>query len=175
MNVDQQFHRTRRRVRRFAERIISGLPWPAAVRLSSAPSPATLAAGANRRSVATEDPGRYGVPWQSAPADLQPLNCPALREHLDSERPPELVGENGEASLSSFEVTPPHSLEQGDRRQRGQRVEASDENEHCRPTPRLLLQKGCRRAAEDRADTLSDVKVTIIAGSEFRPKGVGKR
>jgi len=44
-----------------------------------------------------------------------------------------------QTALSSFEVTPPHSLEQGDRRERGQRVEASDENEHRGPTPCLRL------------------------------------
>jgi hypothetical protein len=52
---------------------------------------------------------------------------------------PSLVGENEENSLSFFEVAPPHSLEQGDCRERGQRVETGDDNEHCRPTPGLLL------------------------------------
>jgi hypothetical protein len=42
-------------------------------------------------------------------------------------------------SLSSFEVTAPHPPEQGDRCERGQRVEASDENEHCGPAPCLIL------------------------------------
>jgi hypothetical protein len=48
-------------------------------------------------------------------------------------------GEHSRQPLSSFEVTLPHSLEQGDRRERGQRVEASDENEHRGPAPCLLL------------------------------------
>jgi len=56
--------------------------------------------------------------------DWKKLNC-ASDDHRTL--PPECRRvEAKRISLSSFEVTPPHSLEQGDRRERGQRVEASD-------------------------------------------------
>jgi len=73
------------------------------------------------------------------PGGARSGGCQAVAERRRRHR----ASQAGQSFLSRwgwrFEVMPPHRLEQGDRSERGHRVEASDENEHGGPAARLLL------------------------------------
>src|SRR5262249_1267795 len=123
---------------------------------------AASSAGGDGNASSKQQPERGWLAMTKTPANAGVFSC-------------RMSGWRGPGSAHGIDGLAAHLLEQRDGENRGERVEAGDDNEHRGPASRLLLEECRRRPAQDRAHALRDVEKAIVGGGVFRPERVGER